>query len=131
MADGTLYTGLYPYTKWISKEVLPHYGMIHANRKQGGGISTRKGSTMKREAELHAQISELESTKRRMISEMKTRQPEDDKTKSGGGGSVSGSCSGTASGGRAEKAGNKWRCWWEWIKNIVQVLVLKISKYKN
>ena len=59
---------------------------------------------MKRTAELCAQISELESTKRRMISEMKTRPLEDDKPKSGGGGSVSGSHAGTEFGGRAEKA---------------------------
>ena len=39
-----------------------------------------------------------------MISEKKTRPPEDDKPKSGGSGSVSGYRSGTAFGGRAEKS---------------------------
>ena len=61
---------------------------------------------IKRKAELFAQISELESTKRWMILEMKTRPSEENEPKSGGGGSVSGSCAGTAFGGRAEKAGN-------------------------
>ena len=50
MADGTLYTGFYPYKQWISKEVVPHHDAIHANRKKGGGGSTRKGSMMKRKA---------------------------------------------------------------------------------
>ena len=62
---------------------------------------------MKRKADICDQISELESTKRRMISEMKTRPSEDNEPKSGGGGSVSGSRTGTEFGGRAEKAGNK------------------------
>ena len=73
MADGTLYTGFYPYKKWIIKEVVPHHDAIHANRKQGGGSSTKKVSIMKKKANLRAQISELESTKCRMISKMKTR----------------------------------------------------------
>ena len=59
---------------------------------------------MKNTAELRAQISEIESTKRQMILEIKTRPSEDDEQKSGGGGSVSESCAGTAFGGRAEKA---------------------------
>ena len=42
MEDGTLYTRLYPYKQWISKEVVPHHDTIHANRKQGGGGSTKK-----------------------------------------------------------------------------------------
>ena len=58
---------------------------------------------MNRTEELCAKISELESTKCRMISEMKTKPSEDDKPKSGGGGSVSWSRSGTSFGGRAEK----------------------------
>ena len=66
-----------------------------------------------------------------MISEKKTRPPEDDKPKSGGSGSVSGYRSGTAFGGRAEKAGNNWRCWLAWITNIEKVLVLKMIKYKK
>ena len=66
-----------------------------------------------------------------MISEMKNRPLEDGKPKSGGCGSVSGYCAGTEFGGHAEKSGNKWRCWWTWITNIVQVLVINISKYKN
>ena len=73
MADGTLYTGSYPYKKWISKEVVPHHDTIHTNLKQGGGSSTIKVSIMKKKANLRAQISELESTKCRMISKMKTR----------------------------------------------------------
>ena len=67
----------------------------------------KKGSMMKRKSELRAQISELESTKRWMISEMKTRPSEDDEPKSGGVGSVSGYCDGTSFGGREEKADNK------------------------
>ena len=59
---------------------------------------------MKRTSDLHGQISELESTKRRMISEMKSRPSEDDKPNSGGGGSVSWSYAGTAFGGREDKA---------------------------
>ena len=86
---------------------------------------------MKKKAELRARISELESTNCWIISEMKTRPSEDNEPKSVGGGSVSGSRAGTVFGGRAEKAGNKWRCWWAWITNIVLLLVLKISKYKN
>ena len=107
MADGTLYTRLYPYKQWISKEVVPHHDAIRANRKQGCGGSTRKGSMMKRKAELCAQISELESTKCWMISEMKTRPSDDKEPNSGGGGSISGSRDGTAFGGRAEKSGKK------------------------
>ena len=83
MADGMLYTGFYPYKQWTSKEVIPHHVAMRANHKQGGGISTRKVSMMKRTAELRAQISELESTKCRMISEMETRPSEDDEPKSG------------------------------------------------
>ena len=86
---------------------------------------------LKGKVELCAQIPDLEPTKRRMILEMKTRPSEDDEPKSGECGSVSGSRAKTAFGGGAEKAGKKGRCWWEWITNIVQVLVLKISKYKN
>ena len=66
-----------------------------------------EGSTMKRKAEIRAQISQLESIKRRIISEMKTRPSEDGDPKSRGGGSFSGSCAGTAFGGHVEKAGNK------------------------
>ena len=84
MADGMLYTGFYPYQQCISKEVVLHHDAMCENRKQGGGVSTRKGSMTKRTAELRAQISELESTKRRIISEMKTRPSEDNKPKSGG-----------------------------------------------
>ena len=65
---------------------------------------------MKRKAELRAQISEIESTKHQMISEMKTIPSEDDEPKSGEGGSVSGYRSGTALRESSEKAGNKWRC---------------------
>ena len=107
MANGTLYTGFYPYKQWISKKVVPHHDSKRDNHKQGGGGSTRKGSMMKRKAELCAQISELESTKCRMILEMKTRSSEVDKPKSGGGGSVSRCCAGTSFSGRAEKTANK------------------------
>ena len=107
MEDGTLYTGFYAYKQCISKEVVLHHDTIRANRKQGGGRSTRKGLMMKRKSELRAQISELESIKPRMISEMKTRLSEDEKPKSGGGGSVSGFRDGKEFGGREEKAGNK------------------------
>ena len=62
---------------------------------------------MKRKAELHAQISELESTKRQMISEIKNTPSEYNKPKSGGGSSVSGYPAKTAFGGSAEKADNK------------------------
>ena len=62
---------------------------------------------MKSKVELRTQISELESTKRRMILEMKTIPLEDNKSKSGGGGSVGGSRAGTAFSQRAEKACNK------------------------
>ena len=62
---------------------------------------------MRWKAELRAQISEQESTKRQMISDMKTRPSEDDDPKSGGGGRVSGSRAGTAFYERAEKSGNK------------------------
>ena len=62
---------------------------------------------MNRKTDLCAQISELEYTKRQMISEMKTRPSEDNEPKSGGRGSISGYCAGTAFGERAEKAGNK------------------------
>ena len=78
MADGKIYTGFYPYKQLIRKEVVPQHDAIRSNRKQRGGGSTRRGSTMKRTAELHTQISELESTKRPMISKMKTRPLEDD-----------------------------------------------------
>ena len=106
-ADGTLYTGFYPYMQCIIKEVVPHHDAIQANLKQGGGGSTRKVWMMKRKEDLRAQISELESTKRRMISEMKTRPPDEDEPKSGGGRSVSGYCDRKSFGGCAEKAGNK------------------------
>ena len=56
---------------------------------------------MKCKSELRAQIQELESTKLRIILEMKTRPLEDDEPKSGGSGSVSGSRAGTKFGGRA------------------------------
>ena len=61
---------------------------------------------MKRKAELHAQISELESTKRWMILEIKTRPLEDDEPKSRECDSVSGSNDGTSFGGLVEKSGN-------------------------
>ena len=107
MSDGTLYTGFYPYKQWISKEVVPHHDAIRDNHKQGGGGSTRKGLMMKRKSELCAQISGLESTKRRVILEMKTISLEEDKGKSGVGGSVSESRAGTAFVGIVEKEGNK------------------------
>ena len=81
--------------------VVPHHDTIHENRKQGHGGSTIKGSMLKKTAELRTQISELESTNRRMIAEMKTIPLEDKKPKSGQGGSVSGSHAGTDFGGRA------------------------------
>ena len=56
---------------------------------------------MECKSELRAQIQELESTKLRIILEMKTRPLEDDEPKSGGSGSVSGSRAGTKFGGRA------------------------------
>ena len=107
MVDGKLYTGSYHYKQWIIKEVVPHHDDICVNCKEGGGGSTEKFSTMKRKAELCAQISDLEFTKRWMISDMKTRPSEDDKPKSGGCGIVIGSRAGTEFGGCAEKTGNK------------------------
>ena len=107
MADDTLYTGYYPYKKCTSKELVPYHDSMNANCKQGGGVSTKKGSMTKRKVELHAQISELKSTKHKMISEMKTRPSEDNKPKSRGGGSVDGSRAGTALGGNEAKSGNK------------------------
>ena len=62
---------------------------------------------------------------------MKNRPLKGNEPKSEGCGSVNGYRAGTAFGGRAEKAGNKRQCWWAWIMNIVGVIVLKISKYKN
>ena len=59
---------------------------------------------MKRKAELCTKISELESPKRWMISEMKTRPSEDNEPKSGGRSSVSGSGAGTSFGGLVDKA---------------------------
>ena len=59
MADSMIYTGSYPYKQWISKEVVPHHDAIHANRRQGGGGSTKKGFMMNRKAEIRAQILEL------------------------------------------------------------------------
>ena len=102
-ADGTLYTGSYPYKQWHSKEVIPHHVEIRAARDQAGGGRNRKGPEMKRKAaELRSQISELESTKRRLISEMASTPaagPDDQKGKE--------SRAGTAFGGRAEKAAGK------------------------
>ena len=95
MVDGTIYTGSCPYKQWISKEVVLRHDAICASRKQGSGENTNKGSMMKRKAELCAQISYLESTKRRMISNMKSIPLDDEKLKSGGGGIVSGSSAGT------------------------------------
>ena len=56
MADGTLCTGFYPYKQWIRNEVVLKHDAICENRKQGGGGSTRKGSMIKRKAELCTQI---------------------------------------------------------------------------
>ena len=57
--------------------------------------------------QLGAQISELESTKRQMIPEMKNTPSDYNKPKSGGGSSVSGYPAKTEFGGSAEKADNK------------------------
>ena len=40
--DGTLYTGFYPYKQWISKEVVPHHGVIHANSQKMRWIQYEK-----------------------------------------------------------------------------------------
>ena len=56
LADGTLYTGSYPYKQWTRKNVVPNPDAISANCKQGGGGSIKKVSKMKRKAELQAQI---------------------------------------------------------------------------
>ena len=79
MADGMLYTGFYPYKQCISKEMVPYHDAIRANRKQVGGGSTRKGLMMKMKSDIFAQISELESTNRWMISDTKTTPSEEDK----------------------------------------------------
>ena len=71
MYAGRLYNVSYPFKQWIIKKVIPHHAAIRANCKEGGDGSTKKVLTMKRKAELSAQISELESTKRQMISEIK------------------------------------------------------------
>ena len=60
MEEDTIYTGFYQYKQWTSKEVVYNHDTIHANQEQGGGGSTKKGSTKKRKAELRAQILDLE-----------------------------------------------------------------------
>ena len=107
MADGTLYTGSYPYQQWNSKEVMEHHEEIRAIRKQGGGGGANKGSKMKRKAaELKSQISELETTRRRLIAEVGvTPKGAADEKKHDG--NTDGSRAGTAFGGRAEKAAGK------------------------
>jgi len=100
--DGTLYTGSYPYHQWNSKEVSPHHEAIRSARKGNSRNkekheSTDKLSAMKRKAaELRVIVSELESTKRRLIMEVATVPAEEAKK--------TGSRAGTAFGGRAEKA---------------------------
>ena len=107
LPDGTLYTGSYPYHQWNSKEVREHHDEIRAVRKQGGGGGANKGTKMKRKAaELKLQISELKTTKCRLIAEVGVTPKvlfEEKKQDS----NPQGSRAGTAFWGRAEKAAGK------------------------
>ena len=80
---------------------MEHHEEIRAIRKQGGGGRANKGSKMKRKAaELKSLISELETTKRRLIAEVRVT-PKGEKEHNS---NTDGSRAGTAFGGRAEKA---------------------------
>lgn len=110
LPDGTLFTGSYPYKQWHHHSVKPYQDEIRAIREQ----SSRKPahdkwdkkktyhSQKKRAAELRTTISELESTKRRLIMEVNTQETEEDKEVKFT--TPSNKQAGTAFGGRAEKA---------------------------
>ena len=70
-ANGTLFTGTYPYKKWIHESVSPYHEAIRASR---GNTKKKRDSLFQKQkrkaAELRSTIVELTANKARVISEI-------------------------------------------------------------
>ena len=103
-----LFTGTYPYKKWIHEYVSPYYDAIRASR---GNIKNKRDSPSQKQkikaAELRSTIVEL-TAKKRVMSEISISINDNS-----GGGSLGGSTdilstkTGRQFGGRSEKTDDK------------------------
>ena len=104
-----LFTGTYPYKKWIHEYVSPYYDAIRASR---GNTKKKRDSPFQKQkrkaAELRSTIVELTAKKERVISEISAIGNDNS-----GGGSLGGSTdilstkTGRHFGGRSEKIDGK------------------------
>ena len=86
-ADGTLFTGTYPYKKWIHESVSPYHEAICASR---GNTKKKRDSPFQKQkrkaSELRSTIVELTAKKERVMSEISVISNDNS-----GGGSLGGS----------------------------------------
>ena len=108
-ATGKLYTGQYPFKKWVSESVRPHWNEIREVRSQGGGGSEptnkRFQSQLKKKKELEHTISELSSKKARVEASISAITSTDGSATTVS--TLGKSQAGNSFGGRSEKASQK------------------------